>query len=155
MQLITVYLLLLLFSSFQLQLFLLFFENNCDCTPVRAVLALNRMREKCPNLKYIGVLATGYNIVDTITAKERNIIVTNIPTYGTVAVGQYAIALLLEICHHIGEHSRAVKNGDWAASKDWSFWNYPLIELEGKTMGIIGYGRIGQKTGQIAQAIIF
>lgn len=109
--------------------------------------------EKCKNIKYIGVLATGYNIVDVSAAKERNIIVTNIPTYGTAAVGQFTIALLLEICHHIGEHNRAVKNGDWANSEDWSFWNYPLIELESKTMGIIGYGRIGQRTGQIAQAL--
>ncbi|MFA9424065.1 MAG: D-2-hydroxyacid dehydrogenase [Sedimentibacter sp.] len=109
--------------------------------------------EKCHHLKYIGVLATGYNIVDTIAAKERNIIVTNIPTYGTAAVGQYTIALLLEICHHIGEHSRSVFKGEWANSKDWSYWNYPLMELDGKTMGIIGYGRIGQKTGQIAQAL--
>lgn len=109
--------------------------------------------EKCSKLKYIGVLATGYNIVDTIAAKERNIIVTNIPTYGTAAVGQYTIALLLEICHHIGEHSKSVLNGEWAGSKDWSYWNYPLMELDGKTMGIIGYGRIGQKTGQIAQAL--
>ncbi len=109
--------------------------------------------EKCPNLKYIGVLATGFNIVDVAAAKERNIIVANIPTYGTASVGQFTIALLLEVCHHIGEHNRAVKNGDWANSKDWSFWNYPLIELEGKTIGIIGYGRIGQRTGQIAQAL--
>jgi glycerate dehydrogenase len=109
--------------------------------------------EQCKNLKYIGVLATGYNIVDVNAARERNIVVTNIPTYGTAAVAQFAIALLLEVCHHIGEHNRAVKNGEWAHSKDWSFWNYPLIELEGKTMGIIGYGRIGQRTGQIAQAL--
>lgn len=109
--------------------------------------------EKCSNIKYIGVLATGYNIVDTTAAKEKNIIVSNIPTYGTAAVGQYTIALLLEVCHHIGEHNKAVKNGDWSNSKDWSFWNYPLIELAGKSIGIIGYGRIGQKTGQIAQAL--
>jgi glycerate dehydrogenase len=109
--------------------------------------------EKCKHIKYIGVLATGYNIVDTNAAKEKNIIVSNIPTYGTAAVGQFTIALLLEICHHIGEHNGAVKNGDWANSADWSFWNYPLIELKGKTMGIIGYGRIGQNTGQIAQAL--
>lgn len=109
--------------------------------------------EKCSNIKYIGVLATGYNIVDTTAAKEKNIIVSNIPTYGTAAVGQYTIALLLEVCHHIGEHNKAVKNGDWSNSKDWSFWNYPLIELAGKSIGIIGYGRIGQRTGQIAQAL--
>ncbi len=109
--------------------------------------------DKCGSIKYIGVLATGYNIVDTDAAREKNIIVTNIPTYGTDAVAQLTIALLLEICHHAGEHSRAVKNGEWTSSKDWSFWNYPLIELSGKTMGIIGFGRIGQKTGQIARAI--
>lgn len=108
---------------------------------------------QCERLKYIGVLATGFNIVDVAAAKEKNIIVTNIPTYGTAAVAQFTIALLLEVCHHIGEHNRAVKNGDWATSKDWSFWNYPLMELEGKTIGIIGFGRIGQRTGQIAQAL--
>ncbi|WMJ76775.1 MULTISPECIES: D-2-hydroxyacid dehydrogenase [unclassified Sedimentibacter] len=109
--------------------------------------------EKCGNIKYIGVLATGYNIVDVDAATENNIVVTNIPSYGTAAVAQFTIALLLEICHHIGEHNRAVMNGDWTASNDWSFWNYRLTELEGKVMGIIGYGRIGQKTGQIAQAL--
>lgn len=108
---------------------------------------------QCENLKYIGVLATGYNIVDTQAAKERNIVVTNIPTYGTAAVAQFTIALLLEVCHHIGEHNRGVQNGDWTTSKDWSFWNYPLMELEGKALGIIGFGRIGQRTGQIAQAL--
>lgn len=108
---------------------------------------------KCRSIKYIGVLATGYNIVDTDAARARNIIVTNIPTYGTDAVAQFTIALLLEVCHHAGGHSQAVKNGEWASSKDWTFWNYPLIELSCKTMGIIGFGRIGRKTGQIARAL--
>ncbi|MCB7318247.1 D-2-hydroxyacid dehydrogenase [Lacrimispora sp. 210928-DFI.3.58] len=107
----------------------------------------------CPQMKYIGVLATGYNVVDVEAAKEAGIIVTNIPTYGTDAVSQYAIALLLELCHHIGEHSRCVKKGDWTNNQDWCFWNYPLIELAGKTMGIIGFGRIGQGTARIAQAL--
>lgn len=107
----------------------------------------------CLDLKYIGVLATGYNVVDTDAAKEAGIIVTNIPSYGTDAVSQYAIALLLELCHHIGDHSRCVKKGDWTNHKDWCFWNYPLIELAGKTMGIIGFGRIGQGTARIAQAL--
>ncbi len=107
----------------------------------------------CANLKYIGVLATGYNVVDVAAAKEAGIIVTNIPTYGTDAVAQYAIALLLELCHHIGEHSDCVKKGDWTNNQDWCFWNYPLIELAGKTMGIIGFGRIGQRTARIAQAL--
>ncbi|MGL5437621.1 MAG: D-2-hydroxyacid dehydrogenase [Lachnospiraceae bacterium] len=109
--------------------------------------------EACPDLKFIGVLATGYNVVNVNAAKEKGIPVTNIPTYGTDAVAQYAIALLLELCHHVGEHSQCVKQGDWTNNQDWCFWNYPLIELAGKTIGIIGYGRIGQKTGQIAQAL--
>lgn len=109
--------------------------------------------KKMPNLKFIGVLATGFNIVDVDAAKELGIVVTNIPTYGTDAVSQMAIALLLEICHHVGEHSQSVKNGEWSNNIDWCYWNYPLIELAGKTIGIIGYGRIGQGTGMIAQAL--
>lgn len=107
----------------------------------------------CPHVRYIGVLATGYNVVDIQAAKERGVPVCNVPTYGTAAVGQFAIALLLEICHHIGAHSESVHKGDWENSADWCYWNYPLIELAGKTMGIIGYGRIGQATGRIAQAM--
>ncbi len=109
--------------------------------------------EKCPSIRYIGVLATGYNVIDTDTAKAKGIVVSNIPTYGTDAVGQFAIALLLEICHHIGHHSEAVHKGRWENNKDWCFWDYPLIELAGKTMGIVGYGRIGQTTGRIAQSM--
>ena len=109
--------------------------------------------DACPNVKFIGVLATGYNVVDVGSAKAKGIPVCNIPTYGTDAVAQFAIALLLELCHHIGEHSDCVKKGDWTNSADWCFWNYPLVELAGKTMGIIGFGRIGRKTGEIAQAL--
>ena len=107
----------------------------------------------CPAIKYVGVLATGYNVVDVKAAKKRGIPVTNIPTYGTASVGQFAIALLLEICHHIGHHNEAVHSGKWENHTDWCFWDYPLIELEGKTMGIVGYGRIGQTTGKVAQAL--
>jgi len=107
----------------------------------------------CPSVKYIGVLATGYNVVDIVAAKERGIPVCNIPTYGTAAVGQFAIAMLLEICHHVAHHSDAVHAGRWSSNIDWCFWDYPLIELEGKTMGIIGFGRIGQRTGEIAKAL--
>ncbi|MDR1316920.1 MAG: D-2-hydroxyacid dehydrogenase [Spirochaetales bacterium] len=107
----------------------------------------------CPNMKYIGVLATGYNVVDVEAAKARGIPVCNIPTYGTAAVGQFAIALLLEICHHTGHHDKAVHEGRWEKNIDWCFWDYPLIELAGKTMGIIGFGRIGQTTGSIAKAL--
>lgn len=109
--------------------------------------------KKMTHLKFICVLATGYNIVDVDAAKKLGIVVTNIPTYGTDAVSQMAIALLLEICHHVGEHSESVKCGEWTNSLDWCYWKYPLIELAGKTMGIIGYGRIGQGTGRIAQAL--
>jgi len=104
-------------------------------------------------LKYIGVLATGYNIIDVQAATERDIPVCNIPTYGTAAVGQFAIAMLLEICHHVAHHSEAVHRGCWTTNKDWCFWDYPLIELDGKTMGIIGFGRIGQTTARIAKAL--
>lgn len=107
---------------------------------------------KVPSVKYIGVLATGYNVVDVDAAKEHGIAVTNIPTYGTTAVAQFTLALLLEVCHHVGAHGDAVKNGDWTNSPDFCFWNYPLIELAGKTMGLIGFGRIGQATAKIAQS---
>ncbi|QHQ59634.1 D-2-hydroxyacid dehydrogenase [Anaerocolumna sedimenticola] len=106
----------------------------------------------CPNVKYIGVLATGYNVIDIAAAKERNIPVCNIPTYGTTAVAQFVMALLLEICHHVAAHSASVKNGDWSACADFCYWNYPLMELAGKTMGIIGFGRIGQATAKLAAA---
>jgi len=108
--------------------------------------------EKLPSVKYIGVLATGYNVVDVKAAKGLDKVVTNIPTYGTDAVAQYVFALLLEICHHVWEHSESVKKGDWANCKDFCYWNYPLIELAGKTLGIIGMGRIGQSTAKIAQS---
>lgn len=108
---------------------------------------------RCSALRYVGVLATGYNVVDVQAAKEHGVVVTNIPTYGTMAVAQFAIAMLLEICHRIGHHAEAVRNGAWAENPDWSFWDYPLIELNGKTMGIIGYGRIGKATAKIAEAL--
>ena len=103
-------------------------------------------------IKYIGVLATGYNVVDIQAAREKNIPVTNIPTYGTQSVAQFAFALLLEICHHVAHHNQAVHDGRWENCADFCFWDYPLIELAGKTMGIIGFGRIGQATGKLAQA---
>ncbi|MCH3907144.1 MAG: D-2-hydroxyacid dehydrogenase [Sphaerochaeta sp.] len=105
------------------------------------------------SLRYIGVLATGYNVVDLAAAREKGVVVTNIPSYGSAAVGQFAIALLLEICHHIGHHDQAVHQGKWSQSTDFCFWDYPSIELEGKTMGIVGYGRIGRKTAAVAQAL--
>lgn len=107
----------------------------------------------CPNLKFIGVLATGFNVVDVEAAAARGIVVCNIPTYGTTAVAQFVFALLLEICHHVGAHSDSVHNGDWTRSVDFCYWNYPLIELAGKTMGIVGFGRIGRTTAAIAEAL--
>lgn len=108
--------------------------------------------EACPQIRYVGVLATGYNVVDIKAARERGIPVCNIPTYGTTAVAQMTFALLLEICHHVTEHSDAVKRGEWTENEDWCFWKYPLIELADKTMGIIGFGRIGQAVGKLAKA---
>ena len=109
--------------------------------------------DACPNMKMIAVLATGYNVVDYDYAKQKGIPVCNVPTYGTASVGQYAIALLLEVCHHIGHHSNTVFEGKWQNHIDWCYWDYPLIELDGKTAGIIGFGRIGQTTGRIAKAL--
>jgi glycerate dehydrogenase len=103
-----------------------------------------------PHLKYIGVLATGYNIVDTSAAKRRNIIVTNVPSYSTMSVAQLTFALLLELCHHVQKHSDSVMEGKWAESVDFSNWDFPLIELSGKTLGIIGFGNIGKKVADIA-----
>ena len=112
-----------------------------------------RVIDACPNLKFISMLATGYNVVDYAYAREKGIPLSNVPTYGTASVSQFAIALLLEVCHHVAHHDRAVHEGRWETSADWCFWDYPLIELAGKTMGIIGFGRIGQQTGRIAKAL--
>ncbi len=105
-----------------------------------------------PELQYIGVLATGYNVVDIAAARAQGIPVCNIPTYGTTAVAQFVMALLLELCHHVGDHSRSVKAGDWSRCPDFCYWNSPLIELAGKTFGVIGYGRIGRATARLAAA---
>lgn len=107
---------------------------------------------RCPNVKFISVIATGYNTVDVKAARERGIPVSNVPSYGTEAIGQHAIALLLEITDHVGHHDAEVRKGRKGGEGDWCFWDYPGIELEGKTMGIIGLGRIGQITSRVAQA---
>ena len=106
----------------------------------------------CPNLRYIGVLATGYNVIDVAEAKKRGIIVTNVPAYSTPTVAQFTMALLLEICLHVGHHSRVVHQGKWSACRDFAFWDYPLMELQGKTLGIVGYGSIGKEVARVAQA---
>ncbi len=103
-------------------------------------------------LRYIGVLATGYNVVDIQAARERGIPVTNIPTYGTASVAQMAFALLLELTQHVAHHAATVREGRWCRSEDFCYWDFPLIELNGLTLGIVGYGRIGRETGKIARA---
>lgn len=107
---------------------------------------------RLPKLKYIGVLATGYNIVDAVAARARNIAITNVPAYGTRSVAQMTMALLLELAHHVGHHAQTVRDGKWTSSLDWCYWDFPLVELEGLTMGIIGYGRIGRTVGELASA---
>lgn len=109
--------------------------------------------DACPGMKMIAMLATGYNVVAYEYCKEKGIPVCNVPTYGTASVSQYSIALLLELCHHIGYHSETVHAGKWANHIDWCYWDYPLIELADKTIGIIGFGRIGQAEGRIAKAM--
>lgn len=117
-------------------------------TPItRAVL------DRCPQVRYIGLLATGYNVVDVGAARERGIPVCNVPGYGTASVAQMTIGLLLEICHRVGYHNQAVHEGRWSQCRDYCFWDGSLIELSGKTMGIIGYGSIGQAVGEIAKAL--
>ena len=106
----------------------------------------------CPRLRYIGVLATGYNHVDTAAAAARGIPVCNVPSYGTQAVAQFTFALLLELCHQVGAHSAAVQAGQWSDCPYFCFWNTPQQELAGKTMGIVGYGRIGRAVAGLARA---
>lgn len=105
-----------------------------------------------PELKYIGVLATGYNIVDVEAARECGVVVTNVPAYSTSSVVQMAFAHLLNLCLHVAQHSERVRSGKWGASKDFCFWEYPLVELAGLTMGIVGFGRIGRGVARVASA---
>jgi glycerate dehydrogenase len=105
-----------------------------------------------PRLKYIGVLATGTNVVDLTAARARRIPVTNVPTYGTKSVAQMTFALLLELAHHVGHHAQTVREGRWTRSLEWCYWDFPLIELEGLTMGIVGFGRIGRAVAELAAA---
>lgn len=107
---------------------------------------------KLPDLKYIGLLATGYNVVDIEAAKKRGVMVTNVPGYGTNSVVQMTFALLLELTFRVQHHSNSVMSGKWSKSADWCYWEFPLVELAGKTMGIIGFGNIGQKVGDVATA---
>jgi glycerate dehydrogenase len=115
--------------------------------------ALTRaMIESLPQLRYIGVLATGFNIVDVAAAKERKIPVTNVPAYGTRSVAQMVFALILELTQRTGHHAQTVRDGRWSRSPDFCYWDFPLIELEGLTLGIVGYGRIGRAVGDLGRA---
>ena len=127
--------------------------KDADVAIINKTPVSRKTMEACPNLKAIAVLATGYNVVDCEAAKEKGIVVMNVPVYGTDNVSQFAVSLLLEVCSHIGEHSRSVHAGDWASSIDWCYWNDPLIEVSGKTAGIIGLGRIGINTAAILNAM--
>ena len=109
--------------------------------------------DACPNLKAIAVLATGYNVVDYEYAKEKGIPVLNVPVYGTDNVSQFAVSLLLEVCSHIGHHNDSVHAGEWASNVDWCYWHFPMIEVSGKTAGIIGLGKIGVNTAKILRAM--
>lgn len=120
----------------------------CNKTPVGRVVF-----ERCPNMRLLCVIATGYNVVDTQAAKEHGVPVCNVPAYGTEMVAQFAIGLLLEICHHVQLHNEAVHAGEWERCPNFCFWKTPIMELAGKTMGIIGFGRIGRAVGRIAKAL--
>ena len=109
--------------------------------------------QQLPQLRYIGVLATGYNIVDIDTAKKNRIVVTNVPTYGTDSVAQFVFALLLELCHRVGLHGDLMHCGEWSRCADFTFWRTSQIELAGKTMGIVGLGRIGRRVAELAAAL--
>lgn len=109
--------------------------------------------DACPAVRYVGTVSTGYDPIDLVAAREKGIIVANVPTYGTEAVGQFTIALLLEVACHVGHHNQAVKEGRWTSCADFCFWDTPPMELAGKTLAIIGFGRIGQTTARIAKAM--
>ena len=116
-------------------------------TPLRAA-----DLDQLPDLRYIGVLATGYDVVDVKAARERDVAVTNIPTYGTDSVAQFAFALILELCHRVQRHADDAAGGGWGKNPDWSYYLSPLVELAGKTLGIVGFGRIGRQTAAIGRA---
>lgn len=119
---------------------------------VNKVPITRRIVDACPNLKLICVQATGYNLVDCGACARRGILVTNVPTYGTAAVAQFTMALLLELCHRVGLHDASVHQGDWVKSTNFCYWLSPQMELAGKTIGIIGFGRIGRAVGRLAGA---
>lgn len=126
--------------------------GNSDAIFLNKINITEEVLAACPNLKYIGVLATGYNVIDLDAARKRNIIVTNIPAYSTDSVAQHVFALILHFTNHVAIHNDSVSKGEWVTCPDFCYWNKSLIELNGKTLGIFGYGNIGKKVVQIAQA---
>ena len=127
--------------------------DGAEIAVVNKAPVTRRVLDSCPNLKLITVTATGYNVVDIACAKEKGIPVCNVPDYGGYSVSQFAIALMLEACLHIGHHDRTVHEGRWQNSQDWCYWDYPLIELAGKTYGLLGCGRIGIHTAEAAKGL--
>ena len=127
--------------------------DGAEIAVVNKAPVTRRVLDSCPNLKLITVTATGYNVVDIACAKEKGIPVCNVPNYGGYSVSQFAIALMLEACLHIGHHDRTVHEGKWQNSQDWCYWDYPLIELAGKTYGLLGCGRIGIHTAEAAKGL--
>lgn len=126
--------------------------GNAEAVFTNKTMLTEEIMRQCPGIRFIGVLATGVNVVDLKAAAERGIVVSNVPSYGTASVAQFTMALLLELCHHVGEHSQAVKAGEWGKNGDFCFWKYPLTELDGKIMGIIGFGNVGQAVARMAEA---
>lgn len=126
--------------------------GSSEIVLVNKVPITQRIVDACPNLKLICVQATGYNLVDCDACARRGILVTNVPTYGTAAVAQFTMALLLELCHQIGLHDWSVHQGDWVKNTNFCYWLTPQMELAGKTMGIVGFGRIGRAVGRLARA---
>jgi glycerate dehydrogenase len=127
-------------------------SKDADVLFTNKVVLDRAVMEQLPKLKFICVLATGYNVVDTDAARERDIPVSNIPTYGTWSVGQMTFAHLLNLTQHVAHHAETVRQGRWAKSEYWCYWDYPMIELAGLTMGVVGYGRIGRTSGELAKA---
>ena len=127
--------------------------GNSDIVLLNKVPINSEILDACPSIKLICCLSTGYNVVDIQAARARNIPVCNVPAYSTAAVSQFTFALLLELCHRIGHHDKTVHDGKWSACPDFCYWDTPQMELAGKTMGIIGFGRIGQAVGRIAVAM--
>lgn len=126
--------------------------GDADLIITNKTLLTREVFEACPSIRYVGVLATGYNVVDLAAASEHGVCVTNVPAYSTMSVAQMVFALLLELCFHAGHHSDAVHAGRWTTSKSFAFWDYPLLELDGRTLGIVGMGHIGRQVARIAQA---